>query len=275
MAIAEPGRYACEPKIDGVRGLVVYGPDGSLETRNRSGIRRDWLRGDAFEGGLRRLGNRLPILWNGTVLDGELTTGTFRTTMAALFGSKMHRADLRLVVFDVPVLAGLDLRTLPWQERRDRLELLAQAFEVPLELSPVIEPTRDLAVDMVDGRLEGIVLKDPDLALPRRQPRRLAQGQGPIMVRARSLALRPALGTINLFGRSPHGETRCEAARQTSDQVLRSPGEGAIRQGEEGIRQLPNPGRGPRDQRQAAVGEAAQGRQSQQGRVRAHQSQGR
>jgi bifunctional non-homologous end joining protein LigD len=159
-AIADPGRYACEPKVDGVRGLVVYGPDGLLETRNRTGIRRDWLRGDGFESGLRRLAHRLPLLWEGTVLDGELTTGRFQTTMAALMGSKTHRASLRLVVFDVPILAGVDLRPLPWQERRERLELVAQAFDVPLELSPVIDPTRGLAIDMADGRLEGIVLKD-------------------------------------------------------------------------------------------------------------------
>src|SRR5215207_8247600 len=76
-AIADPERYACEPKVDGVRGLVVYGPDGALETRNRNGIRRDWLRGDAFESGLRRLAGRLPILWEGTVLDGELTADGF------------------------------------------------------------------------------------------------------------------------------------------------------------------------------------------------------
>jgi ATP-dependent DNA ligase len=159
-AIAEPDRFACEPKVDGVRGLVVYGPGGSLETRNRSGIRRDWLRGDAFEGGLRRLANRLPILWHGTVLDGELIAGRFTGTMAALYGSKRHREDLRFVVFDVPILAGYDLRSLPWAERRERLELLADAFDVPMELSPVVEPTRALALDMTDGRLEGIVLKD-------------------------------------------------------------------------------------------------------------------
>ncbi len=58
-AIADPERYACEPKVDGVRGLVVYGPDETLETRNRHGVRRDWLRGDGFEAGLRRLGHRL------------------------------------------------------------------------------------------------------------------------------------------------------------------------------------------------------------------------
>jgi hypothetical protein len=54
----------------------------------------------------------------------------------------------------------LDLRALPWQERRDRLELLAQAFEVPLELSPRVEPEAALVQAMEDGRLEGIGLKD-------------------------------------------------------------------------------------------------------------------
>ena len=48
-AIAGPERFACEPKVDGVRGLVVYRPDGAIETRNRRGGRRDWLRGDAFD----------------------------------------------------------------------------------------------------------------------------------------------------------------------------------------------------------------------------------
>jgi len=54
-AIADPERFVCEPKVDGVRGLVVDQPDGSAETRNRRGERRDWLRGDAFEVGLRRV----------------------------------------------------------------------------------------------------------------------------------------------------------------------------------------------------------------------------
>jgi len=102
----------------------------------------------------------VPIVWDGTVLDGELTTGRFATTMSALLGSKMQRPDLRFVVFDVPVLAGVDLRALPWQLRRDRLELIARAFDVPLLLSPIVEPSRALAMDIEAGRLEGIVLKD-------------------------------------------------------------------------------------------------------------------
>jgi hypothetical protein len=44
-AIADPERFAVEPKVDGVRGLVVFDSDGTLQTRNRQGIRRDWLRG--------------------------------------------------------------------------------------------------------------------------------------------------------------------------------------------------------------------------------------
>jgi bifunctional non-homologous end joining protein LigD len=160
QAIADPERFACEPKVDGVRGLVVYQPERVLEMRNRRGERCDWLRGDGFEAGLRRLAERLPNLWQGTVVDGELTAGRFEGTMSALLGSKRFRPHLRFVVFDVPFLIGADLRGLPWQERRDRLELLARAFDVPLELSPLVDPSVRLVEEMSDGRLEGIVLKD-------------------------------------------------------------------------------------------------------------------
>jgi ATP-dependent DNA ligase len=159
-AIADPDRFAIEPKVDGVRLLLSFHADRTLETRNRHGIWRDWLRGDAFEDGLRGLADKLPILWRGTVLDGELTAGRFQWTIAAILGSKQYRPSLRFVVFDVPVLAGSDLRQLPWQDRRDRLELLSRAFALPYELSPVIEPSVAIALDMARGRLEGIVLKD-------------------------------------------------------------------------------------------------------------------
>ena len=36
-AIANPASWVLEPKIDGVRGLIVYRPDQVVETRNRSG----------------------------------------------------------------------------------------------------------------------------------------------------------------------------------------------------------------------------------------------
>jgi ATP-dependent DNA ligase len=40
------------------------------------------------------------------------------------------------------------------------LELLAEAFEPPIRLSPVVAPSVGLALDMERGDLEGIVLKD-------------------------------------------------------------------------------------------------------------------
>ncbi len=159
-AIAQPERWAIEPKVDGVRGLVVFTPEHVVETRNRRGERRDWQRHPGFARGLRRLPTRLPILWDGTVLDGELIADRFAGTMAALHGSATHGDRLRFVVFDIPVLAGVDLRRLPWRERRARLELLAAAFDVPFELSPLVEPSSSLVEQMVDGRLEGVVLKD-------------------------------------------------------------------------------------------------------------------
>jgi len=159
-AIAEPDRWAIEPKVAGVRGLIVYQPDGSLEARNRRGQVRDWFRHRPFRDGLLALADRLPIIWQGTVLDGELTAGRFEGTMAALQGLRRYGPALRLVVFDVPILAGVDLRVEPWEARRERLELLARAFAYPLELSPLMEPARRLALDVMDGRLEGIVLKD-------------------------------------------------------------------------------------------------------------------
>ena len=159
-AISDPTRFAIEPKIDGVRGLIVFRPDGVVETRNRRGEVRDWQRHRPFAGGLRRLAQRLPILWDGTVLDAELIAGRFAETMAALQGSARHGDALRVHVFDVPMLAGVDLRRLPWEGRRERLQLLAQAFEPPYELVPLVQPVPSLAEDMAAGVIEGIVLKD-------------------------------------------------------------------------------------------------------------------
>jgi Protein of unknown function (DUF2652) len=75
--------------------------------------------------------------------------------MAALTGSKRFRDDLHFIVFDVPYLAGVDLRHLPWTERRERLELLARAFELPYQLSPLAQPSVDLARLTTGGQLEG------------------------------------------------------------------------------------------------------------------------
>jgi bifunctional non-homologous end joining protein LigD len=153
-------------------------------------------RGDEFEAGVRRLAQRLPNVWRGTVLDGELTAGRFSGTMTALLGSKRLRAELRFVVFDVPFLIGADLRGLPWQERRERLELLARALEMPLELSPLVEPSVALVEQMSDGRLEGIVLKDRTSTYRDGSRAGWTKVKDRSWLRARSVAVRPTLALV-------------------------------------------------------------------------------
>jgi ATP-dependent DNA ligase len=92
-------------------------------------------------------------------------------------------------VFDVPILAGVDLRPLPWHERRERLELLARAFVGPFELSPIVEPSAALAEQMINGRLEGLVVKD------RRSPYRDGSRAGWFKVKDRSWYEREAGGS--------------------------------------------------------------------------------
>jgi bifunctional non-homologous end joining protein LigD len=178
-AIVDPERWAIEPKVDWVRGLVIF-EGGQIDTRNRRGELRQWLRPGPLETALRRLSQRLPILDRGTVLDGELVAKRFAGTMAALHGSRRFVDSLRFVVFDVPYLGGVDLRLLPWRERRERLELLAQAFEPPVELSPLVEPSIALVADMERGDLEGVILKD------RRSPYRGGSRAGWAKVKDRS-----------------------------------------------------------------------------------------
>src|SRR4051812_44367268 len=44
----------------------------------------DWQRHRAYARGVRRLAHRLPVLWGGTILDGELEADRFASTIARL-----------------------------------------------------------------------------------------------------------------------------------------------------------------------------------------------
>jgi ATP-dependent DNA ligase len=79
-AIVNPEHWAIEPKVEGVRGLVIF-EGGRIATRNRRGEVRHWLRPCPLETALRRLVQRLPILDRGTVLDGELVAERFAGTI--------------------------------------------------------------------------------------------------------------------------------------------------------------------------------------------------
>jgi hypothetical protein len=70
-AIADPDRFAIEHKIDGGRGLIVFRPDGVVETGNRLASPR-LAAASSVRRRTGRLAERLPILWGVTVLDATL-----------------------------------------------------------------------------------------------------------------------------------------------------------------------------------------------------------
>ena len=158
-AIGDPDRFACEPKVDGVRGLVVYQPERILEMRNRRGDRRDWLRGDAFEAGLRRLADRLPNLGRHRPRRGTDRRSVRRNdvglarvealpTVAPV--RRVRRAGPARNRPPWPPLAGA---ARPTRTPRARLRR-------PVGAQPAGRSVRVAGRADTDGRLEGIVLKD-------------------------------------------------------------------------------------------------------------------
>ncbi len=162
LAIADPERCAVEGKVDGVRGLVTFDEDRRLGTRNRRGEPRQWLRGQPLEDSLRRLGNRLRILWHGTVLDGELVAlDDERPSFPRLSNRILHGHDgiaVTYVIFDVLVSDGVSTMAQPYEERRailSHLELNGTAWCTP----DVFDDGERLFAAVVRQRLEGIVAK--------------------------------------------------------------------------------------------------------------------
>ena len=177
-AIREPDRYALEPKMDGVGAMVTFDGD-RLEIRGKRGqLRSSWLRCRELRRAPEALSEDLPIVRDGTVLDGEPWDGSFHRTMQLLSGNRPLERGVGMVVFDMPAFAGCDLRGESWQQRRDRLEVLARASMMPLELSPLEQPSPGLADDILSGALEGIVVKD------RRSPYRSGSRKGWAKVKA-------------------------------------------------------------------------------------------
>jgi bifunctional non-homologous end joining protein LigD len=159
-AVHEPERYVLEPKVDGVRALVTF-QGGSIQVRGLRGHRRLRRRGfRELRAELEALAERLPVLRAGSTLDGELHAGSFARTVRLVHGVQPSEDRLRLVVFDLPALGGMDLRDEPWERRRAQLEQLARAFGPALRLCPLLRPSRALAAAVLRGDLEGIVIKD-------------------------------------------------------------------------------------------------------------------
>ncbi|MCJ7754819.1 MAG: hypothetical protein MUP13_09660, partial [Thermoanaerobaculales bacterium] len=138
----EPPGWAYEPKWDGFRVIVWGGAEPRLDSRNGKPLLRYFP----------ELHPALEQLPAGTVVDGEVVVVVDDVTQFDTLQMRIHPAASRvemlaaetpaeLVAFDLPADRGEDLREIPYEQRRHRLEALFAGLQFPWHLTPV---TRDL-----------------------------------------------------------------------------------------------------------------------------------
>ncbi len=158
------GRLAYEPKWDGFRCLAWSEPEMRLDSRNERPLLRYFP----------ELEPALAQLPEGTVVDGEVVVVVDGATSFDSLQQRIHPAQTRvdrlaaetpaeLVAFDMLALRGEDLRALPFEERRSRLEGLASTLEAPWHLTPSttdIELGRHWFDAYESAGCDGIIVKD-------------------------------------------------------------------------------------------------------------------
>ena len=155
-AIPSEGGFFFEPKWDGFRAIVFKG-GGEVFIQSRD---------------LRPLDRYFPELHDvllaqlpdGCVVDGEIVIATAKGLDFDALQLRLHPAASRVaklaqampssfVAFDLLAADGVDLRDLPFGERRTRLEVLAASLVSPIHLTPMTGD-RALAQDWL-ARFEG------------------------------------------------------------------------------------------------------------------------
>jgi len=134
------GRYAYEPKWDGFRVVSWSAPNVRLDSRNQRPLLRYFPE-------LQTALDQLPA---GTVVDGEVVVVVDDITEFDVLQQRLHPAVSRvnllsaetpaqLVAFDLLADRGVDLRSLPFSERRQRLVALTSELTHPWNLTPSTE----------------------------------------------------------------------------------------------------------------------------------------
>ncbi len=166
LADAVPaGEYLYEPKWDGFRAIVFRGRDDVfIQSRDLRPLDRYFPELHA---------EFLRALPEGSVVDGEVVIAGARGLDFDALQMRLHPAASRVaklaketpasfVAFDLLAVNGEDIRPLPQQERRARLERLLATAAPPIHLTPA---TRDLgtAVEWLarfeGAGLDGVVAK--------------------------------------------------------------------------------------------------------------------
>ena len=167
------GDWRFERKLDGVR-VVAYcdGDDVRLLSRNR--IRQEDVYPEVVDA--LRDGLALPA-----VVDGEVVAFAGDVTSFELLQQRMHVHDearsrrssvpVTYLAFDLLWLAGRDVRSLPWRDRRTLLEQVLEVDEV-VRLTEVLEGDPDVlrARARAEG-WEGLIAKRADSTYQGRRSR--------------------------------------------------------------------------------------------------------
>lgn len=154
-----PGDWRYEIKFDGYR-LLARIDDGSVQLFTRSGL--DWTaKLPAIADALRALG---PVsAW----LDGEIVVvgadglPDFQALQNAFEAGRTSTSDVVYFVFDLPYLAGLDLKAVPLEARRASLRRLIEESDAEcLRYSEDFSPGRgDVLRSACALKLEGVIGK--------------------------------------------------------------------------------------------------------------------
>lgn len=166
---AFPGGSRYEPKWDGFRAVIVSDSVVSIWSRHGKDLTV------AFPELVAAAGDQFPkgALFDGEIVawrDGQLAFEDLQGRAGAGVNTARRLArdvPASFVVFDMLALDSRDVRGLPYDDRRELLELLEPTWEPPIALSPM---TRDPDVaatwftDMAAAGLEGLVVKGGDQA---------------------------------------------------------------------------------------------------------------
>jgi len=144
--------WIMEPKLDGWRWLLVRTTDGVESYGGRNGARHN-------APGVEQAAMTLPP---GTILDGEIIADGAGAHSGDVSTALARRWPLTFVAFDILELAGEDVTSRPWHERRALLEALP-VHAAPLTLNPYSPvPDRALYERWIELGCEGAVLKRRD-----------------------------------------------------------------------------------------------------------------
>jgi len=148
--------FLFEPKWDGFRAIVFRG-GGDVHIQSRDLKPLDRYFPELHD-------NLIESLPDGCVVDGEIVIATPKGLDFDLLQLRLHPAASRVaklaeatpssfVAFDLLAIGGKDIRSLPFEERREQLETLLRTATPPVYLTPMTRE-RTVAVDWLQ-RFEG------------------------------------------------------------------------------------------------------------------------